>query len=442
MTRPVVYLTLPGLAADDVDRMPALSARVGASRTRVEHTFPCVTWPVQAAMLTGEGPNESGVVANGFYWRDTDEVEMWTAWNDKIERPQIWEMLRGAERSFTSAAWFPMLSKGSRADVICMPAPVHNPDGSESLWCYSKPEALYGQLLERLGHFPLMNFWGPMANIKSSKWIADSAAIAMELFRPDFFYIYLPHLDYAAQKHGPDSAEADQAALDLDALLAEWFPAVEKAYGDHRPIFVAQSEYTIVPVDHVTYPNRILRKLGLLSLKETDGQEEIDRRASKAWALVDHQFSHIFVKNADPTVIATIKRELQATEGFAEVLALEERKKYAMDHPRSGEIVAISTPNSWQAYYWWEADNKAPAYARTVDIHRKPGYDPVELFFDMTTKSVPLDATLVKGSHGAPAVSDEQRGVLLCSEAGWFPEHSIVDQAISRRIVQKMDGRG
>lgn len=441
MTRPVVYLTLPGLAADDVDQMRSLSAHVSATRTRVEHTFPCVTWPAQAAMLTGEAPNQSGVVANGFYWRDTDEVEMWTAWNDKIERPQIWEMLRGAEKSFTSAAWFPMLSKGSRADVICMPAPVHNPDGSESLWCYSKPQALYGQLIEKLGHFPLMNFWGPMANIQSSKWIAESAVLAMEMFRPDFFYIYLPHLDYAAQKHGPDSPEAAQAVRQLDDLLADWFPAVANAYGDRRPIYVAQSEYTIVPVDHVTYPNRILRKLGLLALKESNGQEEIDRRASKAWALVDHQFSHIFVKDADPATVATIKRELAATEGFAEVLALEERKKYAMDHPRSGEIVAISTPNSWQAYYWWEADDKAPAYARTVDIHKKPGYDPVELFFDMATKSVPLDATLVKGSHGAPAVSDEQRGVLLCSEPTWFPEVSVPDQGIGMRIVQRMDGR-
>ncbi|HEV7282784.1 MAG TPA: nucleotide pyrophosphatase/phosphodiesterase family protein [Pirellulaceae bacterium] len=442
MTRPVVYLTLPGLAADDVDRMPALAGRVGASRTRVEHSFPCVTWPAQAAMLTGEAPNQSGVVANGFYWRDEDEVEMWTAWNDRIERPQIWEMLRGAEKSFSSAAWFPMLSKGSRADVICMPAPVHNPDGSESPWCYSKPEALYGQLMDRLGPFPLMNFWGPMANIKSSKWIAESAVMAMDLFRPDFFYIYLPHLDYAAQRHGPDSPEAEAAVQELDALLADWFPAVERAYGDHRPIFVAQSEYTIVPVNHVAYPNRILRKLGLLALKEANGQEEIDRRASKAWALVDHQFSHIFVRDADATTIAAIKRELEATEGFAEVLAMEERRKYAMDHPRSGEIVAISTPNSWQAYYWWEADDKAPAYARTVDIHQKPGYDPVELFFDSATKSIPLDATLVKGSHGAPAVADEQRGVLLCSEPTWFPEVSIPDQGISMRIVQKMDGRG
>jgi hypothetical protein len=422
--------------------MPALAGRVGASRTRVEHSFPCVTWPAQAAMLTGEAPNQSGVVANGFYWRDEDEVEMWTAWNDRIERPQIWEMLRGAEKSFSSAAWFPMLSKGSRADVICMPAPVHNPDGSESPWCYSKPEALYGQLMDRLGPFPLMNFWGPMANIKSSKWIAESAVMAMDLFRPDFFYIYLPHLDYAAQRHGPDSPEAEAAVQELDALLADWFPAVERAYGDHRPIFVAQSEYTIVPVNHVAYPNRILRKLGLLALKEANGQEEIDRRASKAWALVDHQFSHIFVRDADATTIAAIKRELEATEGFAEVLAMEERRKYAMDHPRSGEIVAISTPNSWQAYYWWEADDKAPAYARTVDIHQKPGYDPVELFFDSATKSIPLDATLVKGSHGAPAVADEQRGVLLCSEPTWFPEVSIPDQGISMRIVQKMDGRG
>ena len=97
-----------------------------------------------------------------------------------------------------------------------------------------------------------------------------------------------------------------------------------------------------------------------------------------------------------------------------------ERKKYAIDHERAGDVVLISTPNSWQAYYYWLDDAKAPKFARTVDIHNKPGYDPVELHFDFATKSIPLDATLIKGSHGAPAASEAQRGVLLSSQRGMF----------------------
>ena len=104
-----------------------------------------------------------------------------------------------------------------------------------------------------------------------------------------------------------------------------------------------------------------------------------------------------------------------------------ERSRYGLDHPRSGEVILISTPQSWQAYYWWLSDDRAPRFARTVDIHRKPGYDPVELFFDPAGKGIPLDASLVKGSHGAPAVDGSQRTVLLASEPTLFPGPVVYD---------------
>ncbi|MGE0757122.1 MAG: alkaline phosphatase family protein, partial [Pirellulaceae bacterium] len=181
----VVLLSVPGLRASDVDRMPALAALArGGNRVRLQPSFPCVTWPVQANMLTGRLPREHGVIANGFYWRDRQQVEMWTAWNDKIAAPQIWDLLHRQNADLTSAVWFPMLSKGCGADYICMPAPVHNPDGSESLWCFTRPAERYGDLRDGLGHFPLQHFWGPLANIKSTAWIAESAIMAARRFRP------------------------------------------------------------------------------------------------------------------------------------------------------------------------------------------------------------------------------------------------------------------
>src|SRR5690606_15333402 len=117
------------------------------------------------------------------------------------------------------AAWFPLNIKGAGADFICTPAPIHNPDGTESLWCYTKPQELYGTLRDELGHFPLQHFWGPIANIKSSKWIADSAVYAARKYTPDFWYIYFPHLDYAAQKTGPDSTQAANALAELDEVI-------------------------------------------------------------------------------------------------------------------------------------------------------------------------------------------------------------------------------
>lgn len=434
----VILLSLPGLRGQDLDQMPRL-AQLAASGDRAPLTpsFPAVTWPVQATMLTGRTPEEHGVAANGFYWRERQEVEMWTAWNEVITAPQIWDVMRRHSPMLTSAAWFPMLSKGSAADYVCMPAPVHNPDGSESLWCYTKPTEYYGELRDALGHFPLQHFWGPLANIKSTAWIVDSAVLAARRFRPNFFYIYLPHLDYAAQKSGPDSPPAMAALKEMDEAVGRLIDGFQEAYSDPNLLWLVASEYVITPVDHVSYPNRVLREAGLLHVRDEGDGEQLDFEASRAWALVDHQFSHVFVKDADAAVIASVVNLFKSREGIGEALAGEERARYNLRHPRAGEVVLISSPNSWQAYYYWLDDARAPAFARTVDIHRKPGYDPVELHFDFKTKSIPLDATLVKGSHGAPAVHEGQRGVLLASQKGLIETQTMSDLHIAELVLRQ-----
>jgi predicted AlkP superfamily pyrophosphatase or phosphodiesterase len=432
----VLLVSIPGLRRQDLAAMPTL-ARLAAEGDAISlvPSFPCVTCPVQANMTTGALAAEHGVVANGFYWRGKREVEMWTAWNACVERPQIWDILHRHDPTITSAVWFPLLSKGCGADFICTPAPIHNPDGSESLWCYTKPTEMYGVLRDALGHFPLHHFWGPLSNIKSTAWICDSAVWAMRAHKPRFTYIYLPHLDYAAQKFGPDSAEAARALGELDGAVAALVSGVESAVAPQRPLWLVASEYTIVPVDHVTYPNRVLRQAGLLSVNDGPDGETLDLQNSRAWALVDHQLAHVFVNAADDVerVAALFRRR----DGIAEVLVGPERARYALDHERSGEVVLISQPNSWQAYYWWLADDRAPKFARTVDIHRKPGYDPVEMHLDMATRSTPLDATLVRGSHGAPPRDESQRGVILASERGVLVGQAMADTDVCELVLRQ-----
>ncbi len=439
MNQSVFLLSIPGLRPDDLSDMENLQALVSTGESaRLTPSFPCVTWPVQANMLCGSLPQKHGITANGFFWRDTFEVEMWTAWNEKVQQPQIWDLL--ANRGKKSAVWFPMLSKGCGAETVCMPAPVHNPDGTESLWCYTKPKSLYGELLEKHGHFPLHNFWGPQANIASSRWIIESALTATERFRPDFFYIYLPHLDYAAQRSGPDSEEAKTALRELDALLDQFFQGVDHIT-NKDVLWLVASEYAIVPVNHVSYPNRVLRDAGFLNVYQEDG-EWIDFRKSRAWALVDHQFSHIYLQQNSQHEAEEIARLFRDQPGIDEVLVGDEKKKYGIDHLRSGEIILISAVNSWQAYYYWNEDEQAPAFARSVDIHRKPGYDPVELFFDHQTKSIPLDATLVSGSHGAPVQHNNQQGLFASSQAGLltqsgFEEGLLQDREVCRLVLDQ-----
>ncbi len=427
----LIWLSIPGLRHCDLAHMPHLAKLFATGESAaMHHTFPAVTWPAQTTMLTGKSPQEHGVVANGMFHRDRGEVEMWTAGNEIITAPQIWDQLKQRSPDFRSAVWFPMLAKRCTADYACMPAPVHNPDGSESLWCYSNPPELYGLLRERLGHFPLMNFWGPMANVDSTKWILNSALIAIQEFRPHLTFVYVPHLDYATQRAGADSPAAKAALIELDGVVSGFAQGVSERLGANHVAWLATSEYVIVDVDHVLYPNRILRDAGLLNVIESEDGEQLDLVGSQAWAMVDHQFSHIFVRSSDK--IQQVVELFHDRSGVATVVAGRDRAQLNLDHPRSGEVVVESTSNSWQAYYWWLDDRRAPAFARTVDIHRKPGYDPVELFWDRTAQGVPLDASLVRGSHGARGPS--HHGICLASRGGFIGAATITDRQIASLV--------
>jgi len=439
----VVLLSIPGLRSRDLTAMPRLSALAAGrgSTAPLTPSFPGVTCPVQANMTTGVLPDRHGVIANGFFWRDKSEVEMWTAWNECIQAPQIWELLHQHDPSLTSAVWFPLHSKGAKANFICTPAPIHNPDGSESLWCYTQPTELYGELRDTLGHFPLMHFWGPLANIKSTDWIVDSAVVGAKKFQPRFSYIYLPHLDYAAQKFGPNSPPAQAALGELDAAIGRLVDGYAAA-GIEDVLWLAASEYSILEVDSVGYPNRVLRDAGLLTLQtDSEGREQLDVGSSRAWAMVDHQFAHVFVR--DPGDVARVAAAFAKDPSVEKVLTGDERKAYHLDHERTGEAILIAKPQAWFAYYWWLNDAKAPPYARTVDIHRKPGYDPVELFIEMPARAIPLNASLVKGSHGHP--SSAEGAILVSSDAAAvrpFEARGVRDVDIAQIVLQNFGVAG
>ena len=405
----VVQLSIPGLTAGDLAHMPRTTGLAGTT-VPLRPRFPAVTCPVHAASTTGVepgGPDGHGVTANGFYWRggtDVPEhsrpgtVELWTAWEGAVRSPRVWDTLRGADPALTSAVWFPMPIKGATADTVCTPAPIHNPDGSESLWCYTEPESLYGELKETLGHFPLMNFWGPLSSVKSSRWIADSAVLAQRTHPTRYLFVYLPHLDYAAQKFGPDSPQHRTAVGELDEVIGTLEDGLADAFAGDAVTWLIAGEYAITPVSGPAFPNRVLREAGLLTPTEKDGAEHLDPAATPAFALCDHQLAHVYLR--DPADADRAADALRSADAVGRVYAGGERAELGLDDPRAGDLVLTAERDRWFAYYWWADEAKAPPFARTVDIHRKPGYDPVEMFLVPGTRETPLDASLVRGSHG------------------------------------------
>jgi predicted AlkP superfamily pyrophosphatase or phosphodiesterase len=405
---------------------------------------PAVTCTVQSTLLTGMSPRDHGAVANGWYFHEQAEVCLWRQSNRLIAGEKIWDKGKKLDAAFTCANMFWWYNMYSTVDISATPRPMYPADGRKLPDHYAEPPQLRDELNKILGTFPLFTFWGPMTSIEASRWIARATQHVRRTRQPTLTLCYLPHLDYCLQKWGPDldDPRVAQDLRDIDSVAGELIDEAE-SNGDH---VVVVSEYGIVPVREAVHINRALREAGLIRVRNEMARELLDVGASKAFAMADHQIAHVYLQHAADR--HSIKRLLESLDGVAHVLDDEGKRAMGLDHPRSGDLVALSERDRWFSYYWWLDDAKAPDFARTVDIHRKPGYDPMELFLDPAI-SLPklkvarrilarklgfrnlLDVTpingtsLVKGSHGLVTELPQDGPLIISSAPDLLPEGSI-----------------
>jgi predicted AlkP superfamily pyrophosphatase or phosphodiesterase len=430
---PLVVLDVVGLTPRLLPHMPNLSELASDGfRAELGTVLPAVTCTVQSTFLTGTMPREHGAVANGWYFRDVGEVLLWRQHNALVQGEKVWDALRRDNPGYTVANicwWYAM---GAATDWTVTPRPVYYADGRKEPDCYTWPPSLHDRLTDRLGTFPLFTYWGPGAGLPSSRWICAAAELLITEERPDLTLVYLPHLDYDLQRWGPDDPRAAQAAADLDALLGPLLAAAR----ERGATILALSEYGITSVSRPVEINRALRAAGLLQVHTQDGMEYLDPWTSRAFAVADHQIAHVYV--SDPADLDRTHKVIADLEGVAEVLDAGGKREHGLDHERSGDLVAVAEPDSWFAYYYWLDDDRAPDFARLVDIHRKPGYDPAELFMDPADPAVKLRAGMalarkklgmrylmsvvalngssVRGSHGRLPSDPADGPVLICSD--------------------------
>ncbi len=429
----VVGLT-PELIGESTPSLLALS-RLGGMRP-LETITPAVTCAAQATLLTGTLPREHGIVGNGWYFRDLSEIWFWRQSGRLYAGERIWDAARKRDPSFTCAKLFWWYNMYDTADWAVTPRPMYPADGRKLPDVWSDPLDLRDELNGRLGTFPLFDFWGPRASIKSSEWIARCAMHLDATRKPTLSLVYLPHLDYCLQKYGPSSPEIRAHLTDVDALAGELLDAAKR---DGTRVVVL-SEYGIVDVAGPVHINRVLREAGLIRVREELGLELLEPGLSDAFAVADHQVAHVYVR--DPSRVQEVHGLLERVPGIDAVYV--DKAELGLDHPRSGELVAIAAPDRWFTYYYWLDDALAPDFARSVDIHRKPGYDPVELFLDPKLRFpmlnvgmkiarsklgfrtlmnvIPLDASLVRGSHGRLTTDRKKGPVFLSTEPGLVPE--------------------
>jgi len=359
-------------------------------------SFPAVTCSVQASMTSGHYPSEHGIISNGFYDRSSKQVSFWEQSESLVAKPRIWDVLKKNKPELKTAVLFFQNSLYINSDIVITPKPIHL-ENQLVMWCYSKPVKYYEEIVETLGEFDLGSYWGPFASVKSSQWIASAAQYTIEKQRPDLIMVYLPHMDYAAQKNGPQSEEFRQSMIQVDQIVGGLMSFLESSNLRNQYEIMLTSEYSFNQVNHCLSPNIILRENGLLATRKIGCKEYVDYEYSKAFAMVDHQVAHVFIKSGhEEKVMSVFKHE----EGIAEVLDKKEQGKMNIKHPKSGELILCAKSNFWFNYYWWNDIKYAPPFTFNVDIHRKPGFDPLELFLDPKTKKISHDTSLVKGSHG------------------------------------------
>jgi predicted AlkP superfamily pyrophosphatase or phosphodiesterase len=455
MPKPVALILCVGLTqahlGSDTPNLTALASRGFASP--MTGVVPAVTTTAQTSLLTGKLPQEHGIVANGWYFRELGEVWFWRQSQKLVQAPSIWELARRSRPELRVLKHFWWYAMNTDATATVTPRPVYHHDGRKSPDFYAWPAELKSALAARHGAFPLFNFWGPTADVKSTRWIAESFATAWDQVRPDLGLCYLPHLDYDLQRFGPTGDHLARNLRELDAEVGKVIAAAEA----RGAAVVVVSEYGIEKADHAVPINRVLRAAGLLAVVGNAAGELLDPGPSAAFAVCDHQLAHVYCRDA-----AAVERAaslVRGLPGVERVLVGAERAQLGLDHPRSGEVVALAAPGAWFAYDYWLEDAARPDFARAVEIHKKPGYDPRELVFDphggkfraaralakkmlglrYVMDPVSLDTALVKGTHGRPAARPEDGPVLITSEKDWARSGwSMLD--LAPRLVAHLTG--
>ncbi len=413
-----VVIDIVGLSANLIgEHTPFLQSYLSKRHlTPIKPVLPAVTTTSQTTYVTGKWPSEHGIVANGWYDHQDAEIKFWKQSNKLVEVEKIWDRAKREDPNFTCSKMFWWYNMYATADYSVTPRPQYHADGVKAPDCYTHPAELRDELQQELGQFPLFNFWGPNANIKSTKWIADSSVYVDKKYDATLTLIYLPHLDYCLQKFGPDFSKIQKELGEIDTIVKDLVAHFESKSAN----IILLSEYGINEVNNPIHINRILRKEGMIAVRTERWYELLDAGASKAFAASDHQIAHVYFN--EKSELPRIKKLLKNTPGIELVLDKEEQKAYHLHHERSGDLVLTAKPDSWFTYYYWNDDTKAPDFANLVEIFKKPGYDPVEMFMDPKNPFIklragyklarkilgfryrmdviPLDATLVKGSHG------------------------------------------
>jgi predicted AlkP superfamily pyrophosphatase or phosphodiesterase len=458
----------------------------------ISPAFPAVTCTAQSNYLTGKLPSEHGIVGNGWFNRELAEVQFWKQSNHLVQSRKIWEELQSVlvtrhSSPVTCANCFWWFNMYSRADYSITPRPIYQADGGKVFDIHSWPYSIREEIKRDLGEFPFFGFWGPAAGIKTPQgsadcathWIAESAKWIENKLSPTLNLIYLPHLDYNLQRYGVKalkslSVEAKENSLTLQPFNSSPNPqiipdlrAIDSIVGDLIDFFGKRgvqifllSEYGITNVDTPIHLNRLFRQNGWLAIKDELGLEILDAGASKVFTVADHQIAHIYLN--DRSLEKSVRELLEKTSGVEKVLGAAEKMAAGIAHSRAGDLIAVAAENAWFTYYYWLDDARAPDFARTVDIHRKPGYDPVELFLDpnislpklkiawrllqkklgfrMVMDVIPLDAMLVKGSHGRRPADKKDWPVVITEKPEFLGAKEIESTDVYQILLRQMMG--
>jgi predicted AlkP superfamily pyrophosphatase or phosphodiesterase len=413
MIQHVIVIDIVGLEEKHLNSrlLPTISALAEKGESsKMKPVFPAVTSTVQTSFLSGEYPNRHGIISNGFMDRETYNVSFWEQYNSLVKVPRIWDIIKKKNINFKTAVLFGQNTLYSNSDIIITPKPIHL-ENEMKMWCYSKPVGYYEKIVEQIGEFDLSSYWGPLASSLSSEWITKAAKYTIEKSKPNFMFTYIPHIDYSAQRFGKESNQVSDDLVLADSIVEKIIDSTKKSKIYENTQFIIFSEYSFNDVNGAIPINIILRNNGLLNVRKIGEKEYVDFEFSKAFAVVDHQIANIYLKSPqDKERIVNILRNVSDIDI---IITEVEKKSFSIDHERTGDIIVVANRDKWFSYYWWYDENMAPSFTRMVDIHRKPGYDPLELFIDPKKRSIPFDTGLLKGSHGRPVNNITQEGFSL-----------------------------
>jgi predicted AlkP superfamily pyrophosphatase or phosphodiesterase len=343
----VVVITVDGLGSyyltDPKATMPTIRRlmREGASAGRMKCSYPTMTWPNHATLVTGVQPARHGVIANSYFDRRTNGVVQLIPdpifdKTNLVKAPTVYDLAHDAGLRTAAVTW-PASRNAPTLDW-------RTPDvGTDALFQKYSTPSLLEELKAAEIPYEMQGAWCKAGKSQDRDWMYTRIATnIVEKHLPNLLLFHLVDVDYVQHDYGPQSPAAYRAIEFADSQVQKVLDSISRAGLDGRVTVIVCSDHGFAPYRQAIQPNVVLMNQGWVS---TNGTNVVAR---KAYALAQGASCFLYVLDQEnrAEILSQMIDQFRRTEGVKSIIEAKDFGRLGFvdpsQDPRVPDLVLIA----------------------------------------------------------------------------------------------------